>query len=712
MRKVIFIVCAICTGAAFSQQQGETQETKKLKNVLVKGKKQKYQPVKKSSTSLRLPTELKKVPQNIQVISKAVFEDQNAFTMYDNVIRNVSGLNRVGHWQNFARINARGQRATALRNGANVAVSFWAPLTEDLAVVERIEFVKGPAGFMLANGETGGLYNVVTKKPTGQNRKSITVALGSFENYRAAFDLDGLASKDGKLQYRFNAVGNLNGSHRKNEFMNSYTIAPVLKYVFNENTSATLEYNEQHNEMAAIGSNYSFSKKGYGKNGDTPMNFSTAEPNFKPSTVTERNVFFILNHKINKNWNVNAQVSYLNHMQEGQSLWAASLSDKHTMQRTITVWDAFGTAKNGQFFVDGMIDQDFLKHKILFGLDMSHKKYSADWNQRNNLGDANFDLSEPKYGTVKAADLPVWKREKSLEERGVRYVNNNYTGFYIQDELSFMQDKLRLTLAGRYTHNKNINPYQSTEAENGKFTPRVGLGVSVTENTNVYGLVDQIFIGNFGTDYKGNTFDPMTGTNLELGVKQSFFGGKLSANLAIYQTTKSNVLTRDDENADEKGNFTYQRTTGEAQTQGLELDVMGEVLPGVSVILNYAYTDGKVTKDTDEKKVGKPLQGNIKHIQNTWLNYQILNTGFQISLGYNAQLGRVYEEIKDVQNPANYYRMDAGIGYTYKNFRANLTVNNLTNRFLYVGGYSTWGKYYYYQTEPGRNFRVSLAYTF
>lgn len=712
MRKVIFIVCAICTGAAFSQQQGETQETKKLKDVLVKGKKQKYQPVKKTSTSLRLPTELKKVPQNIQVISKAVFEDQNAFTMYDNVIRNVSGLNRVGHWQNFARINARGQRATALRNGANVAVSFWAPLTEDLAVVERIEFVKGPAGFMLANGETGGLYNVVTKKPTGQNRKSITVALGSFENYRAAFDLDGLASKDGKLQYRFNAVGNLNGSHRKNEFMNSYTIAPVLKYVFNENTSATLEYNEQHNEMAAIGSNYSFSKKGYGKNGDTPMNFSTAEPNFKPSTVTERNVFFILNHKINKNWNVNAQVSYLNHQQEGQSLWAASLSDKHTMQRTITVWDAFGTAKNGQFFVDGMIDQDFLKHKILFGLDMSHKKYSADWNQRNNLGDANFDLSEPKYGTVKAADLPVWKREKSLEERGVRYVNNNYTGFYIQDELSFMQDKLRLTLAGRYTHNKNINPYQSTEAENGKFTPRVGLGVSVTENTNVYGLVDQIFIGNFGTDYKGNTFDPMTGTNLELGVKQSFFGGKLSANLAIYQTTKSNVLTRDDENADEKGNFTYQRTTGEAQTQGLELDVMGEVLPGVSIILNYAYTDGKVTKDTDEKKIGKPLQGNIKHIQNTWLNYQILNTGFQISLGYNAQLGRVYEEIKDVQNPANYYRMDAGIGYTYKNFRANLTVNNLTNRFLYVGGYSTWGKYYYYQTEPGRNFRVSLAYTF
>lgn len=416
MRKVIFIVCAICTGAAFSQQQGETQETKKLKNVLVKGKKQKYQPVKKTSTSLRLPTELKKVPQNIQVISKAVFEDQNAFTMYDNVIRNVSGLNRVGHWQNFARINARGQRATALRNGANVAVSFWAPLTEDLAVVERIEFVKGPAGFMLANGETGGLYNVVTKKPTGQNRKSITVALGSFENYRAAFDLDGLASKDGKLQYRFNAVGNLNGSHRKNEFMNSYTIAPVLKYVFNENTSATLEYNEQHNEMAAIGSNYSFSKKGYGKNGDTPMNFSTAEPNFKPSTVTERNVFFILNHKINKNWNVNAQVSYLNHQQEGQSLWAASLSDKHTMQRTITVWDAFGTAKNGQFFVDGMIDQDFLKHKILFGLDMSHKKYSADWNQRNNLGDANFNLSEPKYGTVKAADLPVWKREKSLEE--------------------------------------------------------------------------------------------------------------------------------------------------------------------------------------------------------------------------------------------------------------------------------------------------------
>ena len=41
------------------------------------------------------------------------------------------------------------------------------PLTEDMSMVERIEFVKGPAGFMLANGDPSGFYNVVTKKPSG-----------------------------------------------------------------------------------------------------------------------------------------------------------------------------------------------------------------------------------------------------------------------------------------------------------------------------------------------------------------------------------------------------------------------------------------------------------------------------------------------------------------------------------------------------------------
>ncbi len=68
----------------------------------------------------------------------------------------------IEHWGNFARINMRGFRIPPFRNGMNV-LSTWGPMAEDLALVDRIEVVKGPSAFMLSSGEPGGLYNVVTK---------------------------------------------------------------------------------------------------------------------------------------------------------------------------------------------------------------------------------------------------------------------------------------------------------------------------------------------------------------------------------------------------------------------------------------------------------------------------------------------------------------------------------------------------------------------
>ena len=207
--KRIFLFFVLAGSSLFAQKQQT-----KLDTVVVNAQKRAYvQPTKVSPTT-RVATPIDELPQNIQVIGASVLQDQNAFSMYDNVTRNASGLFRVGHWQNFARIQARGTRATSLRNGANLGVSFWAPLTEDLGVVENIEFIKGPAGFMLANSEPGGSYNVVTKKPTGKETGSVSGSLGSLDNYRATMDLDGRISE--KLLYRFNVVAENSGSHRNN----------------------------------------------------------------------------------------------------------------------------------------------------------------------------------------------------------------------------------------------------------------------------------------------------------------------------------------------------------------------------------------------------------------------------------------------------------------------------------------------------------------
>ena len=199
-----------------------------LQEVVVNGHQNKYS-VKTPSTSLRLKTELVKLPQNIQIISSDLLKDQQVTNMMDGVIRNVSGVTMLEHWGNFARVNMRGFRLPAYRNGVNVQAT-WGPLSEDMSTVERIEFVKGPAGFMMSAGEPGGFYNVVTKKPTVNKVAEISMAVGSFDSYRATADFGGKLTENGKLLYRLNGMYQTADSHRGGEDAERFSVTPALTY--------------------------------------------------------------------------------------------------------------------------------------------------------------------------------------------------------------------------------------------------------------------------------------------------------------------------------------------------------------------------------------------------------------------------------------------------------------------------------------------------
>ncbi len=688
-----------------------SQNARELKEVVITGNQNSYNN-QNPSNSLRLQSPLIEVPQNIQVVTKEVLQQQQSIDMLENVTRNVSGAQKLEHWDNYARINMRGSQITAFRNGMNVQMP-WGPLTEDLSMVERVEFVKGPAGFMLSSGEPSGFYNVVTKKPSGINKGEVSFTLGSFNLYRATTDMDGKLREDGKLLYRLNVMGQMKGSHRDFEYNNRYSIAPVIKYIHNEKTAVTLEYTHQFSEMSVVGSNYAFSRNGYG---DLPRNFTTAEANLAPSRINDRSVLAMFEHHLNEGWKLTAQAGYFNYQALGQSLWPwkINITNDSFMQRGISIWDALGENKNAQVFLNGRVNTFGITHNILAGLDMRQQDYFADWNQGAALGDSVFNIYNPVYGTVAAKDIPLWDRSRNIRERGVHY-GNGYSSMYLQDEIGFFGNKLRITLAGRYTHLKNGNVY-SGFTDDAKFTPRTGLSFSFTEAFSAYALYDEAFMGNPGMDYRRNSFDPLTGTNIEAGVKKDFFGHRLSTTVSAFQITKNNVLTTDLENADPvTGQFVFSRQSGQTQAQGIEADVKGQILPSLSIIVNYAYTENQITKDSDPRLIGQPIAGATKHIQNTWLNYRLRNgklNGFGLSLGYQYQSGRsTWGTFDDSKNALpDYFRLDGGISYSKNSFSINLLINNILDEYLYSG--ATYGNMFYWQTEPGRNARLTIAHKF
>ncbi|WP_341228515.1 TonB-dependent receptor [uncultured Arcticibacterium sp.] len=682
------------------------EDANELKEVLVTANPGKYV-TDYPSVSLRLRTPLLEVAQNIQVITNQTLQDQQIFDMREGVIRNVSGATMSEHWETYARIVMRGSRVASFRNGMNVTET-WGPLTEDMSMVERIEFVKGPAGFMMAAGEPSGFYNVVTKKPTGYKKAELGMTVGSFGTYRNTLDFDGLLSKDGKLQYRLNLMGQMKGTQKQFEYNNRVSVAPVIKYQINPSTSLTAEYNYQFVKMSPIGSNYIYSPNGLG---DLPGSASTLENNMSPTTINDQSALITFSHSINENWKFTGQLSYLHFDQVGSSLWPSGFNGD-TLLRAESNWDILGQTRVGQFFVNGDAYTGNLQHRILAGLDMGDKDFYHDWSQSGAIeGSTGFNVYNPVYGTVPASSYTVFDRELDVRQRGVHY-SNLYTAYYLQDEMRFLDNKVRLTLAGRYTTTRDGDPY-SGETEAGKFTPRVGLSYSLNENTSLYAVYDEAFVPQAGASFDNVKFDPITGANKEIGIKKEMLNGRWTASLAAYQITKNNVLTSDPEHQ----YFSIQ--LGQTKTSGLEFDLRGQLFTGLDVTMNYAYTDAKISKDTESDMVDRQLPGTDKHIANAWFSYSATGgslEGFGLSLGASHASGRstwyaAYDSSIDPTMPS-YTKFDGAISYQFDKFGIALNVNNLFNADVISGAYYTWSEFYYWQAEANRNARLSIRYKF
>ena len=678
-----------------------SEKREELNEVTVQGHQNKYA-VKNTSSSLRLKTEIAKLPQNIQVISSELLQDQQATSIMDGVVRNVSGVTILEHWGNFARVNMRGFRLPAFRNGFNVQDT-WGPLSEDMAFVDRIEFVKGPAGFMMSAGEPGGFYNVVTKKPTAKTIRQVSVMAGSFDNYRATLDLGGKATKDGKLLYRFNAMYQTSDSHRGNEDAERYGFAPTLTYNISDKTSVTAELSVQQAE-SFMGAAYVFApnEDGYGS---LDRDFKFTDTNYPVSEIQEVTFFGTIKHDFNKDWSWETKFGSLRYDQVGNSTWVWSFENNGDAVRYISNWDALSIGRYFQSYISGAFNTGGITHKVLGGFDYSEKEYWADFNQ-NEITDINqpFNIYNPVYGNT---NTPVFNKSPNVQYRDRIY---NYGGInrsvYAQDEIGFFNDKARLTLAGRYTHLF----IRGRDATDSKITPRVGLSVDILPTLSVYGLYDQSFIGQSGVSFDGAAFDPVDANDIEGGIKKSFFEGKLKTSLGVYQITKQNVLVGDPENP----NFSIQ--LGELQSKGIEFDLQGEITPELNLILNYANTNVEITDDTNPDNIGQRVSGHAQHVTNGWLNYKFAEVsklkGFGASLGYQYQVDRsTWSWGADNESfLPDYFRLDGALSWTNEKLRVQLNVNNILNEYLYSG--SNYATYLYWQSEPGINGRVTVTYNF
>ncbi|MEM6432330.1 MAG: TonB-dependent siderophore receptor [Cyanobacteria bacterium P01_D01_bin.115] len=622
--------------------------------------------VPNAPSTLRTGVDIRDTPSSIQVIPQQVIEDQNATNVRD-IVRNASGVNfESAFGSRSEQFILRGFRAERFRNGFRES-GFASRTQTELANIEQIEVLKGPASILFGRAEPSGIINFVTKQPLREPFYELAFTMGSFDFTRPTLDFTGPLTADGSLAYRLNAAYESADSFRDGFESERFFVAPVLSWQIGHNTELTLEYSylndTRPNDDGAV-------LLGEDEDGDlifSPSNVFIGDPSLRADYDEHRTELY-LDHRFNNNLSSRSSIRYSN-SREGAGNAPSAVSGPSEDGRNFPILETQGFQELETFTIQndliGTFNTGSVEHTVLFGLEYAKESRTDTRVEERDVG--LFDVFNPEAFVAPPVAIVPFESARFFSSA------NESFGIYLQNQIAFSEN-LQLVVGGRFdTFNEESNRAgEVSETEADAFSPRVGVIYRPIEPITLYASYTRSFTPNGGTNVDGETFDPERGTAFEVGVKTEIIPDRLFSTLALYDTTLTNVRTADPDNP------VFSVITGEQRIRGIELDVQGEILPGWDIFSGYAYTDAEVTED-NRIPVGNRLTSVPEHNFNLWTKYTI-QEGDYAGLGFGAGLFYVGERAGDRDNSFfvdGYARVDAAISYERDNYRFGLNFQNL-----------------------------------
>jgi len=655
------------------------------------------------SSSLRLNMPLNEIPQNITVTTRQLLADQGLVTMSE-ALRTVSGIQKNYGGLNDITLNFRGVESflSIYRNGLG---QYWWNQQEDIAMIEKIEFIKGTAGFIVSNFPPGGFVNIITKQPQRDPVASAKIEYGSFNLFRLTTDWGGTFSKRSKFTYRFNAGLHHQEQAFKFSHAQRYLICGALKYEPDIKNTITAEYNYMWGKTSGNNTNVPSLN---GKLFSLPRNFTVADSKTDNLIVADNYFRLLATHQFNNNWNINLLLGNI-YGKWGQGYQLFADGSIPVTNDTLYRYAEFDDFRNFSRIV-----QVYLNGIFHSGKNIEHKLFSAiDYNSHGGTDTKGY--TESKFGLYLPSPNYFVHPDslKNFAYSGIDTVRAKGPSLYLEDHIK-IKDKIIFTLAGRFTHLNHkfafgdIPDYQHKTSYD-HFTPRIGFNWLFSDAFAAYAVYDRFFVPEYGRNWDHKPFKPLTGYNLEAGIKHFFFNKKLNTSLSVYRILTNNALTPDPLHPD---NYVQ---TAQYIHKGIEVDIAGNISPAFMINANYAFTDARVSKG-DADQLGKKKLGTPDHSANLWLKYRLQDgklKGFSFALGYQYMGRRSALNIDDpgenVYLPV-YNLFDGAISYRNEKFNINLNVYNITNiNYVSIGYFNTYN--YEWRYTPGEpiNFRLSVG---
>lgn len=642
-----------------------------------------------TTTSTKTDTPIMETPISIQTVTQQVIQDRKV-TRVEKAVENVSGVyTNVGGGGMSDVFNVRGFRSfDVYRNGMRQQNTLAITGKRETANLERIEVLKGPASLLYGRIETGGMVNMVTKRPLDEAFHAVEQQFASFGTYRTTIDSTGPLTDNKDLLYRVNMAYESSDSFRDYIEGQRVFVAPTLTWRVSDKDEITFEM-----EYFA---NKGMPDAGTTAIGNRPVNIPRSRNLMEDGNMVESDSILLgynWQHNFNQRWKFNHRfnVEYTHQSDKGLNMLPIGIktdgsfdpagpSAEGELQRF-----AFGLLNNRthtystDINLTGQFKTANLEHTALIGADYydfwaAGEEYDSSMVNSAECANDSFsnfpsiNIFNPVHrtcGSIAAFNPNIYGFTPGS---GSNFeINNRNYGVYLQDQIK-LPFNLHLLGGMRYTWVEDSN-FDNVYGPNsdapdkgrwGRVKPRAGIAWQPIEQVSFYGN----YMENFGVNSSvggagGYSAPPEESHQWEAGMKTEWFDGRLSTNLALFQINKSNLTVG-------CGARCWQ-TLGKVRNEGLELDVTGEVMPGWKVIGAYAHIDSQIIGGDND---GNRLSNVPRNGGSLWSTYE-LQTGDWRGLKFGA--GVVARSQRE-GDPANSYQLP---GYA--------TVNLLASQSWHIG---------------------------
>ncbi len=629
------------------------------------------------------------IPFSVSIITQDFFTAtgvktlQDAFQYSAGVNGGPYGVDSRGDWATI-----RGVSPTLYLDGMRKSLGSYNNTRQDPYTLERLEILKGPASVGYGQASTGGIINMVSKRPQEEFSGEVWAQVGNFDRKQLAVDVTGPIDQDGKWLYRLVALRRDSESQTEHVDDDSMVIMPSLTWRPTEQTSITVSVNEQNNETGT-GTQF-LPLNGTilpNPNGDIDLDVFLSEPDFDKYDSEQTAYTVSFDHEFNEIFalsgnyrNSKSEVEYrtmypafLGSLQSavyGDVTYPRLMADGKTALRTALASDRSADSETYDLRLSANFETGAFEHSAVLGYDVQDITTDNDFAylNRTSIDILNpIDVYSPVYGQLSPSDAatlygltPVDQPSTTLEQEG----------FYFLDQVRY--ENWILSAGIRRDEVENSTQGDSNKDKDEQTTKQFGLMYQFENGISPYFSYTESFEPITGSDVYGARYKPSEGEQKEWGVKYQPEGTNLLVTAAYYEIEESNRLMTDPNDPTNR----IQAAGGEIR--GYELEVQG-TWSQIDLIASYTKVDAKLQEQGQDTV-------NISAVPDeqasAWVSYRFADklAGLRIGLGARYT-GTTYDgSDSEALETDSYTLVDGMIGFELENWFLSLNARNLTDK--------------------------------